>query len=112
MGAVWQGSPCSARDVLDRVAGDTGWAYTTLKTLLQRLVDKRALAVRMRGNQSLYTPRIARAAAQKSAVRSLLARAFDGTFGALIQHLVTEQNLSAKDRARLRELLADDERAK
>ncbi|HLQ37731.1 MAG TPA: BlaI/MecI/CopY family transcriptional regulator, partial [Planctomycetota bacterium] len=110
---VWQGAderhggPCSARDVLERVHADTGWAYTTVKTLLARLVGKGVLAVRLRANTSLYVPLVPRHAAQKSAVRLLLQKAFDGTFGALLHHLVTAERLSAKDRRRLRQLLAD-----
>lgn len=104
MNAVWQGSPCSVRDVVERTT-ETGWAYTTVKTLLQRLVDKGVLTIRMRGNTGLYTPRLLRSAAQKTAVRSLLQRAFDGAFGSLFQHLLTDQRLSAKDKAKLRELL-------
>jgi hypothetical protein len=60
MRAVWIQAPATARDVLDRVGRDTDWAYTTVKTLLARLVEKDALGVRMKGNVSRYEPRISR----------------------------------------------------
>ena len=107
MNAVWQGAPCNARDVLERVAKETGWAYTTVRTLLQRLVDKGALAVHQQRNTSIYEPRIERRTAQTSAVRALLQKAFDGTFGGLLQHLVREEQLTARQRRELQRLLDD-----
>ncbi|MBK8098137.1 MAG: BlaI/MecI/CopY family transcriptional regulator [Planctomycetes bacterium] len=104
MRAVWQGSPCTARDVLERVA-DSGWAYTTVRTLLQRLIDKGAVAMRLRGNTSIYEARLEQQQARQSAVRSLLQRAFDGSFGSLLAHLARTERLSARERARLQQLL-------
>ena len=107
MQAVWAGQPASARDVLDRVGKNTGWAYTTVKTLLSRLVDKGAVTTRMQGNVSLYESRISKRQARIAALRSLVDKAFDGTFGSLLQHLVTEERLSKNDRAALARMLED-----
>lgn len=107
MRAVWARPPASAREVLDRAGGETGWAYTTVKTLLARLVEKGALRMTMRGNVSLYEPRLTMRQARVAAVRSLVDRAFDGTFGSLFQHLIAEEKLSAKDRAALARLIED-----
>ena len=107
MNEVWRRSPVSARDVLEAVEGDTEWAYTTVKTILSRLVDKGALHVRKRANTSLFQPRISREKARRSAVKSLLEKAFDGTFGSLVQHMMTEERLSARDRKKLAAMLAE-----
>ena len=105
MRAVWQRPPASARDVLERAADETGWAYTTVKTLLARLVEKGALRMTMRGNVSLYEPRVTMRQARIAAVRALVDRAFDGAFGSLLQHLIAEEKLSPKDRAALARLI-------
>jgi len=110
MAAVWERSPASARDVLERIEHERGWAYSTVKTILMRLAEKGALRVRKRANTSLYEPAITRDQARRSAVRSLLDRAFDGTFGALIQHIVAEEKLSPRDRDRLARMLAELDR--
>jgi BlaI family penicillinase repressor len=98
---VWEHSPATARDVLEQTEAETGWAYTTVKTLLGRLVEKGALRMRKRANTSLYEPLVSRKDARRSAVRSLLDRAFDGAFGSLLQHLVADEKLSKKDREKL-----------
>ena len=97
MQAVWNRAPASARDVLDEVGDETGWAYTTVKTLLARLVEKGALSEGRQANINIYEPRITRNEARGSALRSLVDRAFDGTFGSLFQHLIKEERLSARD---------------
>ena len=42
MNVVWAQAPVSTRDVLERVEDETKWAYTTVKTVLDRLVTKNA----------------------------------------------------------------------
>jgi predicted transcriptional regulator len=110
MGALWERAPASARDVLEAVGDETGWAYTTVKTMLARLAEKGVLAVEMDGNTSRYSPLVTRGDARKGALRALVEHAFDGTVGALVSHLVAEEKLSAKDRRRLAELAAELER--
>jgi BlaI family transcriptional regulator, penicillinase repressor len=107
MQAVWNRAPASARDVLDDVGEQTGWAYTTVKTLLARLVEKGALSEDRRANVNIYEPRITRDEARGSALRSLLDRAFDGTFGSLFQHLIKEEHLSARDVQTLERMLQE-----
>ena len=103
--ALWQRHPASARDVLEALHGETGWAYTTVKTLLARLVAKGAAAVRLRANTSLYEPLITEAEARRTEVRLLVDRAFGGASVPLLRFVLADEKLSAKDRAELREML-------
>lgn len=109
MDAVWDHGQATAREVQDTVVGTTGWAYSTTKTLLTRLVEKGVLRERKRGNASVYAPILDRTDARRSALRTLLDRAFRGDSGSFFQHLVAEEPLTAQDRARLRELLSEEE---
>ncbi|MEM7244969.1 MAG: BlaI/MecI/CopY family transcriptional regulator [Acidobacteriota bacterium] len=109
MHAVWERSPASARDVLEVTEPETGWAYTTVKTILDRLVDKGVLQVRKRANTGLYEPLLSRQDARRNAVRSLVDRAFDGAFGSFVQHLVSNERLSKRDRAELARLVQEAE---
>ncbi|MBL8857330.1 MAG: BlaI/MecI/CopY family transcriptional regulator [Planctomycetes bacterium] len=110
MQAVWDCAPASARDVFERVQAQTNWAYTTVRTVLARLVEKGALREKKQGRASLYEPRLTRDAARRAAVRSLLDKAFDGTFGALVHHMVASEKLDKKERAKLARMFADSER--
>lgn len=101
MSAVWSKSPASVRDVQTLIGKETDWAHTTVKTMLDRLVDKGALREKKRANASIYEPRVSREQARTSALRALLARGFDGSFGSLVHHIVSEERLSRKERERL-----------
>lgn len=107
MNALWEKSPASARDVLENCQEETAWAYSTVKTLLGRLVDKGALAERKRANTSLYEPLVTQTEARRSALRSLVDKAFDGAFGPLLQHMVSDEKLPKSDRRELNTILEE-----
>lgn len=107
MEAVWDRPvESSVRDVLEVVEPKTNWAYQTVQTIMVRLAQKKALKSRLRANTRLYTALVAREEAQKSAIRSLLDRAFKGIAGPLAQTLVTEDYLTPKEKKELAEALA------
>jgi BlaI family penicillinase repressor len=105
MNGLWRRRRATARELLEDVAARTGWAYTTIKTILSRLVDKGVLREAKQGNTSVYEPLLSRRAARRAAVRHLLDHAFDGAFGPLMQHLLQDEKLSRRDRAALRAML-------
>ena len=109
MKVVWERSPASARDVLEVVEDETSWAYATVKTILNRLVEKGALTSRRRANTNLYEPLGSRKKALRSTVTAIVDRAFDGAFGPLLQFLVTDERLSEEEREQLMRLLRKEE---
>lgn len=118
MEQVWRRERSSVRDVLEGLEEQTGWAYSTVRTLLTRLADKGALAVTTRANARLYRPTISREDARTNALSALVQKAFGGTLDSLVHHLVDADELPDGERARLAELLeslrrdeADDDSA-
>ena len=113
MNAVWEAAgPVSARDVLDQVEAETSWAYTTVKTLLHRLVEKGVLSEEKRGNTNYYDALVTRDQARGDALHLLVDKAFDGAFGSLLQHMVAKEKLSKRDRQRLSEILGELDKTK
>lgn len=106
MNVIWRKHPASTRDVLERLEGQPRWAYTTVKTLLTRLVDKGVLELSKRGNTSLFAPLVTRSAARRLALQSLVNKAFDGAFAPLVQFLMADERLSARDRAEIEQMIA------
>lgn len=109
MNALWQEHPATAREVADRLPDEVRWAYTTIKTLLSRLVIKQVVSERKQGNTSVYEPLVTRDRARRSALRSLLNQAFDGTVEPMLHFLARDRKLSARQRRELARLLREEE---
>ena len=101
MNALWEGYPATARQVSGRLGGEVSWAYTTIKTMLSRLVDKKAVREAKEGNTSLYEPIVSRSRARSNALRALMDQAFDGAFGPMLHFLVEDQKISKKEKEQL-----------
>ena len=101
MNALWQRYPASTRDVLERLPENINWAYTTVKTMLNRLVTKNVVSERKRANTSLYEPLLTKHKARRSAFANLLNNAFEGTVGPLMHFLVEDKKLSPEQRKEL-----------
>ena len=106
MNALWNESPATARQVAEGLPSSTNWAYTTIKTMLGRLVAKGAVAESKTGNVSVYKPRLTRRRARMAALRSLVEHGFDGAFGSLLHFLLEQEKLSPAERRMLKQLLA------
>jgi BlaI family transcriptional regulator, penicillinase repressor len=112
MKALWEGWPASARDIAQRLPADVNWAYTTIKTMLSRLAEKKAVKETKSGNVGLYEPLLTRQNAQRNALKSLVNQAFDGAFGPLMHFLVAEQKLTDRQKEDLVKMLKADEQKK
>lgn len=109
MDRVWERGRVRAREVHGDLARSRGWAYTTVKTLLDRLVVKGALAAAKSGRTTVYVPLVTRAKARRSAVRVLLERAFDGATAPLLRFVVENGDLPARERKDLLRVLEREE---
>ncbi len=105
MKIVWRRKSCAARDVYEEAAGSQGWAPSTTKTLLRRLVDKGHLTATAVGSSFLYRP--ARPAWQSlaGAADTLLDNTLEGMDGKLLAYMVRKSRLTPDDMAQLRALL-------
>ncbi|MHC4213403.1 MAG: BlaI/MecI/CopY family transcriptional regulator, partial [Planctomycetota bacterium] len=101
-----------ARQIAERLPAGVKWAYTTIKTMLTRLVEKNALTESKRGNTSLYEPLVSKQNARLNAIKSLADQAFDGAFGPLMHFLLEEEKLSAKQRKELMSILKNSTKEK
>lgn len=105
MDSVWRRHRSTAREVHDDVGAERDWAYTTVKTVLDRLVAKGVLASEKEGAVLRYRPRLSRARARAGALRHLVERAFGGTAAPLMHQLLDTERLSAEERKELQRRL-------
>ena len=105
MMVLWDSSPLTAQDIVERV--DKDWSATTVKTLLARLVAKKAVGHEADRRRYLYRPLIARHDYLAGESRQLIDRLFGGRVSPLVAHLVERDGISAEEIAEIRALLKD-----
>lgn len=105
MDVLWQRSPLAAEEVVAALAPRQDWQEATVKTLLNRLLNKGAIAADKDGRRYLYRPLLRREDWVLDESESLLARLFDGRVAPLVAHFSEHRKLSAQDVAELRRLV-------
>ena len=107
MEVVWaQPEPVAANEIVARLEKSTDWKDKTIKTMLNRLVNKGALGYEPDGKRYLYKPKVARDECVRVQSRSLVSRVFGGATGAALLHFVEEHDLTHAEIEQLRRVLA------
>jgi len=105
MNALWSNHPATARQLAQQLPQEKKWAYTTIKTMLTRLVEKGAVSEHKQGNTSVYEPLLERKNARGSAIKSLIDQAFEGGLAPMLSFLMEDNRLSKSERKTLKEML-------
>jgi len=103
---VWRQQPCAAPDVQEALAASHGWAYSTVRTLMDRMVAKGLLHAEKIRNLTLYRAAVSRRQAQVTELRYALRHAFDGALKPMVETLLSAETLSASDLDELEALIA------
>jgi BlaI family penicillinase repressor len=102
---VWEKEPCAAGTVQEALVDRKGWAYTTVKLTMNRMVKKGFLEIEKIRNLQLFRACISRAEARHGELRKMLDRAFGGTLTPMLKFLIEHEGLSAEETDELRELV-------
>jgi BlaI family transcriptional regulator, penicillinase repressor len=107
MEVLWRQAPRSAEEILAEVGVQQDWQEGTVKSLLNRLLTKKAVKAEREGRRYLYSPRLSREQYVSQASKSLLDRLFEGRVAPLVAHFSEQRKLTKRDIAELRKLLED-----
>ena len=110
MEALWKQSPLTSEEILAQVAGQAEWSESTVRTLLNRLLNKGAVRAERKGRQYLYWPAVERAAYVHNESRGLVDRLFGGQITPFIHHFAEQGELSVDDIEQLKALIAEVEK--
>lgn len=98
MEVLWSaGQALTATDIAERVPTDRDWSLATVKSLLSRLLTKKAVEPRKDGRRFLYSPAIEREPYVADESRRFVGRLFGGRLSPLFAHLAEEEALDAED---------------
>ena len=97
MEALWRGRPLSADEIIAEVGAAQSWGSATVKTLINRLLKKKAIAPHKEAGRYCYQPLVAREDYVQAESQSLLDKLFDGQLSPLVSHFAKNRKLSADE---------------
>ena len=107
MEALWTHGPLTAEEIVQLVGPAQAWGEATVKTLINRLLKKKALASERVGGRALYRPIVTREEYVTGESQGLLDRLFGGQIAPLVAHYARHRALSPDEITRLKDLIAE-----
>src|SRR5215471_21622612 len=89
MRVVWGNHPVTGNEIIEALTAlDPSWHPKTVRTLLARLVRKKALDYKANGRSYVYSPRVSEQECVATASESFLERVFGGSLRPMLAHFV------------------------
>jgi BlaI family penicillinase repressor len=107
MTVLWRGKALTPDELVAEVGAANGWAAGTVRTLIHRLIRKKAISGTKEKSGYLYRPLISRSDFVQEESKGFLDRLFKGEVAPLVAHLAEHRALTAKDLAKLKRLIAE-----
>jgi len=103
--AIWENEPCTAPAIQEKLFAPTGWTYSTVRTLMDRMVAKGVLKAKKEGKLTIYQSVVTRAQAQRGELFYALKHAFNGALTPMVQCLLESRNLDVDELEKLESLI-------
>ena len=110
MEVLWEKSPQGSDDIAVVLAKRQDWQLATIKTLLNRLLNKGAISAVQEGRRYSYSAVLQRSAWLAEQSTDLVDRVFGGRVAPLVAHFSQQRRLKAADIASLKALIKELER--
>ena len=103
--AVWDHEPCTAPAIQELLFQRTAWTYSTVRTVMDRMVAKGVLKAHKEGKLTIYRSVVTRAQAQRGELFYALKHAFNGALTPMVQCLLENNRLDTDDLQKLESLI-------
>ena len=105
MDALWRRGALSADALIEDVAAREAWGAATVKTLINRLLKKKAIRSERLDGKVRYAPLLLRDDYVQKESQGLLDRLFEGRLTPLVAHFAEHRKLKPDEVERLKKLL-------
>ncbi len=109
MKVLWQHGELSAREIHEHVREPLGWAPSTTRTVLDRMVKKGLLAKRDSHGINLYAAQVSKAGGLARLVRDFAARVLELDHAAIVPLFTRSKVLTREELEELSRLLEQEE---
>lgn len=105
MQVLWSRPNLTADEVVAALEGRVTWNARTIRTLINRLLRKQALAYRKDGRKYRYRPVVSQERCVGEERRSFIQRVYGGTATPMLAAFIDEAQLSSEDIDELKDML-------
>ena len=110
MQVFWSEPGLTADEVVQALQGKVTWNARTIRTLINRLLKKKALKYEKEGRKYRYFPAVSRQRCIKEERRSFVQRVYGGTVTPMLAAFIEEAKLSRDDIKELKRMLDEKRR--
>ena len=105
MQVVWSSPGLTADDVIEALKDKVSWGTPTVRTLINRLLKKKALSHKREGRKYRYWPAVSQDCCIRKERRSFVQRIYGGTVTPMLAALIEDAQLSQEEINDLKRML-------
>ena len=106
---LWEHSPLTVMELVERLSQKVGWAKSTTITTLRRMEEKGLVHCEVTGRTRHYRPLVERRQAVRRETRSFLHKVYRGSVGLMVSAMAQDKALTRKEIDELYEILRQAE---
>jgi BlaI family transcriptional regulator, penicillinase repressor len=106
MRVLWSRGEATVAEVHEALEPERGLALTTIATMLTKMEKKGVVDHRAEGRRFIFSPLVSESQVRRSMVADLTSQLFRGDVTALVNHLLSEHEIDARELAQLRKLIS------
>jgi BlaI family penicillinase repressor len=112
MRVLWSQPSLTANEIVEQLEGKVRWNARTIRTLINRLLNKRAIRFEKEGREYRYSPTVNEGQCTRCERLSFLKRVYKGATKPMIAAFLEDARLSKKDIAELKAILEEKGKGK
>ncbi|PKE07277.1 hypothetical protein CW676_03690 [Macrococcoides caseolyticum] len=106
MQVIWANKEgLSANQIIDYLSNDNQWSPKTIRTLINRLVDKNFLSKEKNSKVYIYKPLVKESSYKKNTTKSFINKLYDGALTNLVMNFAKQEKLTDDEIKKLKTLL-------
>jgi BlaI family penicillinase repressor len=105
MKVIWNNSEITSAKIIQALKNKSKWKATTVKSLINRLLNKKAIGFTKLGSEYFYYPLVSEDECIKSESKSFINRVFNGSINSMLITFVESKQISERDIDDLKNIL-------
>lgn len=110
MNLLWEHAPKTIAQMVEELAGDTGWTKNTVFVMLSRLEEKGAVRYEGGARARQYYPAVSKADMAGRETEQFLKKVYDGSLGLMVASMAGQKALTREEIDSLYAILRQAER--